>query len=82
MSYHDTRSMVTAPWDLDALKNEFEELILLDAPIEITGFSPAEMDHVVLGDAEGLELGPAYTAEVSANKFATPPEHDRSHLLW
>ena len=27
-------------WDLDALKIEFEELILLDAPIEITGFSP------------------------------------------
>src|SRR5262249_29453311 len=25
-------------WDLDALKIEFEELILLDAPIEITGF--------------------------------------------
>jgi DNA modification methylase len=31
----------------------------LDAPIEITGFSPAEIDHVVLGDAtEGLEQGP------------------------
>ena len=30
-------------WDLDALKIEFEELILLDAPIEITGFSPAEI---------------------------------------
>jgi DNA modification methylase len=47
------------PWDLDALKIEFEELILLDAPIEITGFSPAEIDHVILGDAaEGLEQGP------------------------
>jgi DNA modification methylase len=46
-------------WDLDALKIEFEELILLDAPIEITGFSPAEIDHVILGDAtEGLEQGP------------------------
>ncbi len=45
--------------DLDALKIEFEELILLDAPIEITGFSPAEIDHVILGDAtEGLEQGP------------------------
>jgi hypothetical protein len=31
-------------WDLEALKIEFEELILLDAPIEITGFSPAEID--------------------------------------
>lgn len=46
-------------WDLDALKIEFEELILLDAPIEITGFSPAEIDHVILGAAtEGLEQGP------------------------
>ena len=46
-------------WDLDALKIEFEELILLDAPIEIAGFSPAEIDHVILGDAaEGLEQGP------------------------
>ena len=33
-------------WDLDALKIEFEELILLDAPIEITGFSPAEIDQM------------------------------------
>jgi DNA modification methylase len=46
-------------WDLDALKIEFEDLILLDAPIEIAGFSPAEIDHVILGDAtEGLEQGP------------------------
>jgi DNA modification methylase len=46
-------------WDLDVLKIEFNELILTDAPIEITGFSPAEIDHVILGDAaEGLEQGP------------------------
>ena len=46
-------------WDLDALKIEFEELILLDAPIETTGFSPAEIDHVMLGEAaDGLEQGP------------------------
>jgi hypothetical protein len=41
------------------LKIEFDELIMTDAPIEITGFSPAEIDHVILGDAaEGLEQGP------------------------
>jgi DNA modification methylase len=46
-------------WNLDALKTEFDELILLDAPIEITGFSPSEIDQVILGDAsEGLEQGP------------------------
>jgi ParB-like chromosome segregation protein Spo0J len=27
-------------WDLDAFKIEFEELIVIDAPIEITGFLP------------------------------------------
>ena len=46
-------------WDLDALKIEFEELIVTDAPIEIAGFSLAEIDHVILGDTgEGLEQGP------------------------
>jgi len=54
-------------WDLDALKIEFEELILLDAPIEITGFSPAETDHVILGDAtERLEAGPLEPDSVTA----------------
>ena len=46
-------------WDLDALKIEFEELVVTDAPIEIAGFSLAEIDHVILGDTgEGLEQGP------------------------
>ncbi len=46
-------------WNRDALKIEFDELILLDAPIEIAGFSSAEIDQVVLGDAgDGLEQGP------------------------
>ena len=46
-------------WDLEGLKIEFEELILLDAPIEITGFSSAEIDHVILDEAaDGLEQGP------------------------
>jgi DNA modification methylase len=46
-------------WDLDALKIEFEELVLSDAPIEITGFSPAEIDHIVLGGFDdGFERGP------------------------
>ena len=39
----DSRSIASrekGQWDLEALKIEFEELILFDAPIEITGFSP------------------------------------------
>lgn len=50
-------------WDLDALKIEFEQLIVVDAPIEISGFAPAEIDHILLGDeAEGLETGPLEAA--------------------
>jgi DNA modification methylase len=46
-------------WNLYALKIEFSELIVTDAPIEITGFSPAEIDHVILDeDEQGLEQGP------------------------
>ena len=46
-------------WDLDALKIEFEELIVSDAPIEISGFSLPEIDQIMLGDdAGGSEQGP------------------------
>jgi hypothetical protein len=47
-------------WNLDALKIEFEQLVVVDAPIEISGFAPAEIDHILLGDeADGLETGPS-----------------------
>ncbi|MGA2795308.1 MAG: site-specific DNA-methyltransferase [Roseiarcus sp.] len=46
-------------WDLDELKIEFEELILADAPIEISGFSPDEIDQIVIGEEpEAVEQGP------------------------
>ena len=46
-------------WNLDELKIEFQELILSDAPIEVSGFTLDEIDHIVLGDAaEAVELGP------------------------
>ena len=49
----------TGDWNLEALKIEFEELILADAPIEISGFTLDEIDQIVLGDgAERLEEGP------------------------
>ena len=49
----------TGDWNLEALKIEFEELILADAPIEISGFTLDEIDQIVLGDgAQGLEEGP------------------------
>jgi DNA modification methylase len=46
-------------WDLVELKIEFEELILTDAPIEISGFSLAQIDQIVLCDEpDGVEQGP------------------------
>jgi len=54
-------------WDLDALKVEFEELILMEAPIEIAGFTLDEVDQVVLGqDASGVEQGPLAPEEGDA----------------
>jgi hypothetical protein len=44
--------------DLRELKIEFEELILTDAPIEISGFSLNQIDQIILGDEEGAEKGP------------------------
>jgi hypothetical protein len=35
----------TGSWDVGALKAEFEELILSDAPIEITGFGSLPEAH-------------------------------------
>jgi hypothetical protein len=46
-------------WNLDELKVEFEELILADAPIEITGFTLDEIDQIVLDDQQvAIEAGP------------------------
>jgi hypothetical protein len=39
-----------ARWNLDELKIEFQELILADGPIEISGFT---LDQIVLGEAIG-----------------------------
>jgi hypothetical protein len=58
----------TGSWNLEALKIEFEELILADTPIEISGFSLDEIDQIVLGDgADGLEKGP-----LEPDPFAAP----------
>ena len=46
-------------WGLDELKIEFEELIFADAPIEISGFAPDEIDQIMIGDElNAAELGP------------------------
>ena len=46
-------------WDFGALKIELEQLILEDAPLEITGFSLTEIDQILLDEeASVVEAGP------------------------
>jgi DNA modification methylase len=46
-------------WNLDELKFEFEDLILADAPIEVSGFTLDEIDQLLLGEAgDAIERGP------------------------
>jgi hypothetical protein len=37
-------------WDIDELKAEFNELIIVGAPIEISGFDADEIDEIIIGD--------------------------------
>jgi hypothetical protein len=46
-------------WDLDQLKIEFEELIIEEAPLEASGFTLDEIDHIIIADeVEAVEQGP------------------------
>ena len=46
-------------WNVDELKIEFEDLILADAPIEVSGFTLDEIDQLVLSEAgDVIERGP------------------------
>lgn len=42
-------------WDLDALKLEFEEMLDLEIPLEVTGFEVAEVDLLVLDHGDEAE---------------------------
>jgi DNA modification methylase len=44
-------------WDIGELEAEFKELIIADAPIEISGFGSDEIDQIVFGDEDGPEAG-------------------------
>jgi len=46
-------------WNLKELKFEFDELILANEPIEVSGFTLDEIDHIALGDIDdAVEEGP------------------------
>jgi len=44
-----------AVFDLDAIQLEMRELVALDAPIELSGFSVQEIDQILLDDDDGGE---------------------------
>jgi DNA modification methylase len=45
-------------WDVGELEAEFKELIIADAPIEISGFGSDEIDQLVIGaNEDGCEIG-------------------------
>jgi hypothetical protein len=45
-------------WDIEELKTEFEELIIAEAPIELSGFGLDEIDQLVIEeDDESTEVG-------------------------
>ena len=44
-------------WDLGELEAEFKELIIADAPIEISGFGSDEIDQILIGNEDGNQAG-------------------------
>jgi DNA modification methylase len=59
-------------WDFEALRLEMNELIVVDAPIEVSGFTLEEIDQIVIGDEpDGIEQGPL-TPEATALAIARP----------
>ena len=45
----------TGTWDAEALKLEFQELIVLDEPLTLTGFDAPLIDALMLDEAEDLD---------------------------
>ena len=44
-------------WDIGELEAEFKELVIADAPIEISGFGSDEIDQIVIGGENAPEVG-------------------------
>jgi hypothetical protein len=57
-------------WDIAELEAEFKELIILDAPIELSGFGADEIDQLVIGEVDAAtevgELEPGSAAKAVA----------------
>ncbi len=68
----------TGQWDLGELKLEFQELLDLGAPLEVTGFTLPEIDQIVLLDEPALDTK-ANTAPVPD---ADMPPISRLDDMW
>lgn len=65
-------------WDIEALQVEFEELVVLEAPVEISGFDLEQIDQILLDDGEDhVEQGPV---EPEADAVAITRHGDIWHL--
>ena len=62
-------------WDFEALKPEFDELIVLGAPLGVSGFEAPQIDLILLGDEPAHETGPLEPDE-------TVPPISRPGDLW
>lgn len=61
-------------WDVEALQVEFEELVVLEAPVEISGFDMEQIDQILLDDEDDhVEQGPV---EPEADAVATTRHGD------
>ena len=60
------RQQEKGQWNFEVLKLELQELIIEDAPVEISGFSPSEIDQILLDDevpaTEPEPLAPTHDA--------------------
>ena len=67
-------------WNLAELKIEFEELIVTNAPIEISGFSLEQIDQIILGDGADA-TDPAILAHLTdGGELLRPTRSDRRAL--
>ena len=63
-------------WDLDELQIEFEELLDIGVPIEVTGFTLPEIDIVLMQDEAVVDNAANATPEVRADVPAVSEEGD------
>jgi DNA modification methylase len=72
-----------AEWDIETLKLEMEELIVLNAPMHIIGFSADEIDQIILNESGAAVEAGALEPDPDAEPVAKPGDifHLGQHRL-